>query len=276
LVLTQPDRPAGRGLKPGVSAVKQLALDRGLALFQPEKLRELQPIAAARPDILVVAAYGLLLPSPLLELAPRGAINIHASLLPRWRGAAPIQRALLAGDAESGVTIMQMDAGLDTGPMISQQRVPIAPEDDAGSLHDKLAAVGAEAVVSALSDIERGQSRAVPQPTLGVSYAAKIGKQDLRLDWSRPAVELERAVRAFRPSPGAFAMFRGETLKIWRARVADAQGEPGTVLQAGSELVLACGRQALAISELQRAGGRRLEAAQFLRGNPLSPGARLE
>jgi methionyl-tRNA formyltransferase len=275
LVLTQPDRPAGRGLRPGPSAVKRLALDRGLRLFQPEKLRDLGPIAAARPDILVVAAYGLLLPAPLLELAPRGAVNIHASLLPRWRGAAPIQRALLAGDAETGVTIMQMDAGLDTGPMISQNRVPVAPDDDAGSLHDKLAAAGADALLSALGDIEVGLARPRPQSAEGATYAAKIDKQDTRLDWTRPAAELERAVRAFRPMPGAFALLEGEPLKVWRARVVDAQGAPGAVVDAQSELVVACAHQALAISELQRAGGRRLDAARFLRGNQLARGARL-
>jgi methionyl-tRNA formyltransferase len=275
LVLTQPDRPAGRGLKPGPSAVKRLAVDRELGLFQPEKLRDLGPIAAARPDILVVAAYGLLLPAPLLELAPRGAVNIHASLLPRWRGAAPVQRALLAGDPETGVTIMQMDAGLDTGPIISQHRVPVAPDDDAGSLHDKLAAAGADALLSALAEIEAGLARPRPQSAQGVTYAAKIDKRDTRLDWTRPAAELERAVRAFRPMPGAFALLEGEPLKVWRARVVDAQGHPGAVVDAQSELVVACAHQALAISELQRAGGRRLDAARFLRGNPLARGARL-
>jgi len=276
LVLTQPDRPAGRGLKPAESAVKRLAVARRLSVVQPEKLRELELLAVVRPDILVVAAYGLILPQPLLELAPRGAINIHASLLPRWRGAAPIQRALLAGDSETGITIMQMDAGLDTGPIISQHRLPIASDDDAGTLHDKLAAVGAEAIVSALAELEGGGVRPVPQPAHGATYAAKIDKRETRLDWSRSAVELERAVRAFRPAPGAFALLGGEPLKVWRARVVDARGEPGTVVDAQSELVIACAQQALAIGELQRAGGRRLEAAQFLRGNPLARGARLE
>ena len=254
--------------------MKRLAVERGLPLFQPETLKDIERVAAACPDALVVAAYGLILPQRLLDTAPHGALNIHASLLPRWRGAAPIQRALLAGDRESGVSIMQMDAGLDTGPVFMQERVAIGADDDAGTLHDKLAALGAQAIVATLADVEAGRARAVPQPQSGVTYAPKIDKRETRLDWSRPALELERAVRAFRPVPGAFAMLDGEPLKVWQAKVTPAGGEPGTVLEAKQNLVVACGAQSLAIAELQRAGARRLSAEEFLRGRPLASGAR--
>jgi methionyl-tRNA formyltransferase len=274
-VLTRPDRPAGRGMRLSESAVKQFAAARGLPILQPEKASQhAEHIAAARPDALVVAAYGLILRQRLLDVAPHGALNIHASLLPRWRGAAPIQRALLAGDRESGVSIMQMDAGLDTGPVLAQQRVPIAEDEDAGSLHDKLARLGAEAIVATLADVEAGRARAVRQPESGVTYAAKIDKRETRLDWPRPALELERAVRAFRPAPGAVTSLDGEPIKIWRARIVEAKAAPGTLLTTEGQLVVACGEQALAISELQRAGGRRLSAGEFLRGHPLAPGAR--
>jgi len=277
LVLTQPDRPAGRGLRPSATAVARFAAARGLPVAKPETLKaapEVERVRALRPDALVVAAYGLLLPRALLEAGRYGALNIHASSLPRWRGAAPIQRALLAGDGETGVSIMQMDAGLDTGAVLAQKRIPIGPDDDAGALHDKLAVLGAEAIVAALDDIEAGRARAVPQPEDGVTYAAKIDKRDTRLDWSRPASGLERAVRAFRPAPGAFALLDGEPVKIWRASVVDASGTPGTVLEMQNELVIACGERALAVSELQRAGGRRLSAAEFVRGYRLAAGAR--
>lgn len=277
LVLTQPDRPAGRGLRAAPSAVKLLATQRGLPLFQPLSLKappDAARVMAAQPDVLVVAAYGLILPPPVLEAAPQGAVNIHASLLPRWRGAAPIQRALLAGDSETGISIMQMDAGLDTGPVLSRHPLAIAPDDDAGTLHDKLAALGAEAIVATLADVEAGRAIALPQPASGATYARKIDKRETRLDWTQSASALERAVRAFRPIPGAHALLQAETVKIWRARVRDLQGEPGAVLDARDELVIACGEKALAVSELQRAGGRRLSAREFLRGHPLPAGAR--
>jgi methionyl-tRNA formyltransferase len=248
-----------------------------MPVLQPRGLKdgpEPEKVRALRPDAIVVAAYGLLLPPPLLDAGRYGALNVHASLLPRWRGAAPIQRALLAGDDETGISIMQMDAGLDTGPVLLQRRIPIASDDDAGTLHDKLAALGAEAIVAALTDLATGRARASAQPKTGVTYAAKVGKAETRLDWARPARELERAVRAFRPAPGAFALLDGEPVKIWRAEVFNAQGEPGTLRVLDNRLVAACGEQALAISELQRAGGRALGAAEFLRGRPLSPGAR--
>ncbi|MGQ0509867.1 MAG: methionyl-tRNA formyltransferase [Betaproteobacteria bacterium] len=279
LVLTQPDRPSGRGLRPVASPVKRLALERGLALHQPGTLKDpaaAAPIAAARPDILVVAAYGLLLPPAVLRIAPQGAVNIHASLLPRWRGAAPIQRALLAGDHETGVTIMRMEAGLDTGPVMLERRVAIAADDDAQTLHDRLAEQGAEAIVEALALIAAGGARWVPQPAEGMSYARKIDKSEATVDWSQPCAGIERTLRAFRPSPGAQSMLRGETLKLWRARCVAGSAAPGEVIAAGAEgIVVACGQGALEIQELQRAGGKRLEAAAFLRGFPVAAGERL-
>jgi len=250
---------------------------RGLEVFQPVTLKSAQAaerVRAVGADALVVAAYGLLLPPALLDAGRYGALNIHASLLPRWRGAAPIQRALLAGDRETGISIMQMNAGLDTGPVLMQERIAIAADEDAGTLHDKLAALGARLIVAALAGIEAGNARAAPQPADGVTHAAKIDKRETRLDWSRPARDLERAVRAFRPAPGASTLRDGEPLKIWRARVAHASGMPGTVLEAGSELVVACGEQALAITEVQRAGGRRQAALKYLHGRPSRPGER--
>ncbi|HUQ26643.1 MAG TPA: methionyl-tRNA formyltransferase, partial [Burkholderiales bacterium] len=232
LVVTQPDRPAGRGMRPATSAVKRLALSHGLALAQPERLggAEADALRAAQADVLVVAAYGMLLPAPFLDLAQHGALNIHASLLPRWRGAAPIQRAILAGDRETGISIMRMDAGLDTGPVFSRHRLPIADDDDAGSLHDKLASLGGEAIVEALAQLEAGKAKAIAQPAEGATYARKIGRDDARLDWSQPAPHLERAVRALRPSPGAATTLEGERFKVWRAHVAPGCGLPGVVL----------------------------------------------
>ncbi|MEW6687742.1 MAG: methionyl-tRNA formyltransferase, partial [Pseudomonadota bacterium] len=254
LVLTQPDRPAGRGMRTGESAVKRLALARGLRVYQPESLKDAgaqAQVAALRPDALVVAAYGQLLPQRMLDIAPRGAINVHASLLPRWRGAAPIQRALLAGDRETGITIMQMDAGLDTGPILAQRRLAIAPDDDFQSLHDRLAALGAEAIVAALADLAAGRARAVAQPEAGALYAPKLAKNEIELDWSRPCAELERKIRALRPAPGARSRLRGEVIKLWRARCGVGQGAPGTVLEAGGAGVrIACGEGALEVAEL--------------------------
>jgi len=258
--------------------VKSIARARGLSVAQPEHLgaAEADEWRAARPDVVVVAAYGALLPPSFLILAPHGALNIHASLLPRWRGAAPIQRALLAGDRETGISIMRMDAGLDTGPVLSQHRLPIADDDDAGSLHDRLATLGADAIVQALASLETGKVQAVPQPAEGATYARKISREDTVLDWSQPAPALERAIRALRPSPGAATTLQGERIKVWRARVVDGRGAPGSVLAADDALVVACGSEALAITELQRAGGKLLSAADFLRGHALARGARLE
>lgn len=246
-----------------------------MPLDQPERLdaETVERMRGLRADALIVAAYGLLLPQPALDAAIHGAWNIHASLLPRWRGAAPIQRALLAGDSETGISIMKMDAGLDTGPVLAQRRVPIT-DDNAGSLHDKLADLGAQMMTDTLIEIAAGTARPQPQPAVGITYARKIEKREALLDWIRPAAELERAVRAFNPSPGAGTLLRGEPLKVWRARVAHGSGQPGELLEAERDLVVACGVGALQILELQRSGGKRLDALQFLRGRPLERGAR--
>jgi len=276
LVLTQPDRPAGRGMSLQASPVKQLALEQGLPIHQPTSLKQeeaRQPILNARPDVMVVAAYGLILPQAALDIPRLGCVNIHASLLPRWRGAAPIQRAILAGDAETGVTLMRMEAGLDTGPMLLKESLPIAASDTAGSLHDKLAELGASMIVAALPALERGDLPDEIQPDAGVTYATKLEKAEAALDWRRSATELDRAVRAFNPFPGATAQIDGQTVKIWRAEPAQAAGEPGTVLALGVDgIVVACWAGALRLTELQKAGGKRLPAADFLRGFDLKAG----
>jgi len=277
LVLAQPERPAGRGLRSEPGAVARLAAQRGLPVFQPITLKSteaLERLRAARADAIVVAAYGLLLPAAALTAAPLGALNIHASLLPRWRGAAPIQRALLAGDWETGVSIMQLEETLDTGPVFLARRLPIEAQDDFGTLHDKLAALGAEAIVECLQDIAAGRAQARAQPAAAATYAPKIDKRETRFDWSRPAAELERRVRAFRPTPGVVAQLDGESLKLWRVRVTPGRGAPGSVLRADTKLEVACGEGALEIEALQRAGGKPMAAADFLRGKRLAPGAR--
>jgi methionyl-tRNA formyltransferase len=262
------------------SAVKELARARGLELFQPDTLRDSSSqacIQAARADVIVVAAYGLILPPPVLDAAPLGALNIHASLLPRWRGAAPIQRALLAGDRETGISIMRMDAGLDTGPILAQETVAIDADDDAQTLHDKLAALGARMIVAALAEVAAGRVRPVPQPAAGATYARKISKSEARIDWQSDAAQIERMVRALRPHPGAAGQWRGEALKLWRARRDTQNGVPGTVLRAGDDgIVIACGEGSLRVLELQRAGGRRLAAGEFLRGCPIAAGERFQ
>ena len=276
LVLTQPDRPAGRGMKLTPSPVKQLALARGIEVDQPEKLRTIEQRArllACAPDVLVVAAYGLILPKAVLDLPRLGCINIHASLLPRWRGAAPIHRAIEAGDAETGITIMQMDEGLDTGAMLLTRTLPILPTDTTASLHDRLAVLGGESIVAALAELDAGGLKPVPQPAEGVTYAAKIGRAEATVDWTRPAVELERALRAFDPFPGLASSLRDTVIKFWAAEVVDAQGEPGTVLSADDQgVVIACGQGALRCTVLQRPGSKRLAAAEFLRGFAVSVG----
>jgi methionyl-tRNA formyltransferase len=280
LVLTQPDRPAGRGMKSVASAVKQLALQHGLAVDQPERLRSAEQrarLAASAPDVLVVAAYGLILPAEALALPRLGCLNIHASLLPRWRGAAPIQRALEAGDAETGISIMQMDAGLDTGPVLRVHALPIADDDTTASLHDKLAHLGAKTIVDVLAKIQQsGALAATPQPTHGVTYAGKISRAEAQLDWRRPARELERAIRAFNPFPVACGQLGETTIKLWAAQRVDGRRDvPGTVLDVdGQGVVVACGADALRLTELQRPGGRRLPAGDFLRGFPLRSGER--
>jgi methionyl-tRNA formyltransferase len=279
LVLTQPDRPAGRGMKLHPSAVKAVALGHGLALSQPASLKEAsarQPIVDAHPEVMVVAAYGLLLPQSVLDIPRLGCVNIHASLLPRWRGAAPIQRAIEAGDPETGISLMQMDKGLDTGAILALHPLRIDTSDTAGSLHDRLAGVGAEAIVALMPALAAGTARSVPQDNAAATYAAKIDKEDARLDWRRPARVLERQIRAFDPFPGAATSLAGEPLKIWGARLDAGAGSPGEVLSvSGTALRVACGEGALAITALQRAGGKRLPVAAFLAGHPLSPGQRL-
>ncbi len=279
LVLSQPDRPAGRGMKLVASPVKQAALAAGIPIDQPEKLRsEVQraALAACEPDVLVVAAYGLLLPGEVLEMPRLGCINIHASLLPRWRGAAPIHRAIEAGDAETGITIMQMDEGLDTGPMLLRRALAISPEDTTGTLHDRLASLGAVMIVEALDALENGGLPAEPQPDEGVTYAAKISKAEAAIDWRRPAVEIECRVRAFDPFPGALTRMGDTQVKVWRTAVEQAEGEAGTVLSAADDgIVVACGEQALRLTVLQKPGSRRLAAGEFLHGFPVSAGERL-
>jgi methionyl-tRNA formyltransferase len=314
LVLSQPDRPAGRGLKLQASSVKQFALAHGLPVAQPQGLRldgkyatdaaaARQALEAADADVLVVAAYGLILPQWVLDAmqAPRtdgrkrlGCLNIHGSLLPRWRGAAPIHRAIEAGDSHTGVTIMQMDAGLDTGAMLLQEALPIAPEDSTASLHDKVAALGARLVVDALALAAQGKLPATSQPAEGVTYAHKIEKHEAAIQWSLDAESICRRVRAFNPFPGASAVLNGETLKIWRARpvtTADAAAvaavapsaataplaPPGTVLSVdASGIVVATGSGAVQLLELQRAGGKRLAVADFLPGFSVLPGMQFD
>jgi methionyl-tRNA formyltransferase len=277
LVLSQPDRPAGRGMALQASAVKKVALAHGIPVFQPERLKDPathEPIRAACVDgaaeLMVVAAYGLILPQAVLDLPQRGCINIHGSLLPRWRGAAPIHRAIEAGDAQSGITIMQMEAGLDTGPMLLAQAIEIGAQDTTGSLHDRLAALGGKLVVEALARFD--QLVPVAQPDAGVTYASKIDKAEARLDWSQPAAILARKIRAFNPFPGAVVTLAGEPVKAWCGEVVAASGRPGQVVSVDpSGIVVACGDAALRLTELQKPGGRRVTSADFLNGNALRP-----
>ncbi|TAK75276.1 MAG: methionyl-tRNA formyltransferase [Aquabacterium sp.] len=287
LVLSQPDRPAGRGMKLQASPVKQFALEHGIAVSQPRSLRldgkypedaqaARQALLDAAPDVLVVAAYGLILPQWVLDLPRLGCLNIHGSLLPRWRGAAPIHRAIEAGDTETGITIMQMDAGLDTGDMLLVEREPIRADDSTATLHDRLAVLGGRLIVEALELAACGGLKAVPQPEAGVNYAHKIEKAEARIDWHQGAAAIERRVRAFDPFPGAVFDAGGETLKLWRAAVVEGSGTPGEVLLSdGRQLVVACGQQALSLLELQRPGARRLPAAEVLRNLALPVGTRL-
>lgn len=281
LVLTQPDRPAGRGLKLLPSQVKTLALDRGLVVAQPDSLRSSEPqqmLATVRADIMIVAAYGLLLPQAVLDLFTFGCVNIHASVLPRWRGAAPIQRAILAGDASSGVSIMQMEAGLDTGPVLLDAMIPIGPRETAGQLHDRLASLGAELIIRCLREIETGSARAVRQDDSRATYAAKIDRQDTLIPWHTRSDEIDRMVRAFNPTPGAATALRGDGVKIWSAEPAagSSQCAPGTIIDVGtSGIVVACGdATTLNILQLQRAGGKRLAVREFLQGFPVEVGER--
>jgi methionyl-tRNA formyltransferase len=279
LVLAQPDRPAGRDLKITTSPVKKLARQHGIAVHQPVSLKSSEaqaPLRDAVVEALVVAAYGLILPPAVLTLPARGCINVHASLLPRWRGAAPVQRAILAGDAQTGVSIMQMDTGLDTGPVLLARAQSINPDDTAGSLHDKLAALGAELIVEALAKLERGELTPQAQPLTGATYANKLSKEETVIDWRESAVQLERKVRAFDPAPGAQTKWRGEPLKVWRAALsaqASTAAPAGSVIAVSpSGVTVACGEGALIISELQKPSGKRLPVERFLPGNRIAPG----
>jgi len=303
-VVTQPDKPKGRALKPQPSPVKTLALKLGLLVLQPARARDEAFIAELRelkPDLIVVVAYGQILPPAILELPRHGCLNVHTSLLPKYRGAAPIQWAIANGDTGTGVTIMKMDAGLDTGPIVSQCRMPIRPEDDSAALHDRLAQLGAELLVQTIPGFVAGMIPPVPQPAEGAGYAAKIKKEDGRIDWSQPAQTVWNRLRAFTPWPGAFTFWFGvppsggnvmpgkkppeggttntsskpQLLKVWKAEVVEKSGSPGEVLQADKTgIVVGCGQDALRILELQREGGRRLTPAEFLAGHPLTAGER--
>jgi len=277
LVLTQPDRPAGRGLKLRPSEVKALAEQHGLPIAQPATLKSgeaLELLRTSDASAMIVAAYGLILPQTVLDLFPLGCINIHASLLPRWRGAAPIQRAILVGDTQTGISIMRMDAGLDTGPVLMSEAIPIAANDTAATLHDKLAALGARCIVGCLPALERGALKGIAQLPVGVTYAGKIQKSEAVIDWSRSAQELDRQIRAFNPFPVASTSLRGEVIRLWRAHpLADIDGEPGKVIDAAKDgIVVGTGNGALCVHELQRASSRRLSAAEFLLGCPMQRG----
>jgi methionyl-tRNA formyltransferase len=274
-VYTQPDRPAGRGRKLAPSPVKQAALAAGLAVEQPESLKSPEAqatLAALAPDLMVVVAYGLILPCKVLAIPRLGCWNVHASLLPRWRGAAPIQRAILAGDSESGVDLMRMEAGLDTGPVLLEKRTPIGPHDTGGTLHDRLSMLGAEALAEGLRRTLAGEVlAATPQPDEGATYAHKLDKAEAKLDFARPATELERTVRAFDPWPVAEGAIAGETVRIWAAQAIGRphQAAPGAVLAAGRDgIELACGEGALRVTALQRPGGKRISAADYLNARP--------
>ena len=276
VVYTQPARPAGRGQKPKPSKIAQAAIRHGLPLRTPKTLREPAEQAAFAEfglDLAVVAAYGLILPAAILGAPRLGCINLHASALPRWRGAAPIQRAILAGDSETGLTVIEMEPSLDTGPMLALERIPIGAEEDAGTLHDRLASLAAELVLPVIDDLAAGRAVARPQPEAGVTYAHKIDKAETRLDWSEPAVAVGRRVRAFSPVPGAFTEQAGERLRILAGNVVPGEGPPGSVLD--DRLTIACGAGAFRPSRVQQAGGRALPTETFLRGHPVPVGTRL-
>jgi methionyl-tRNA formyltransferase len=281
-VLTQPDRPKGRGRQIASSPVKTRALAHGISVSQPQTLKDeasRAEMASWRPDVLVVVAYGLILPRAALDIPRLGCLNIHASLLPRWRGAAPIQRSILAGDATTGVTIMLMDVGLDTGPMLLRRETAIEPGDTGGSLHDRLSMLGAAAILEAIQGLAAGTLQPVPQPSEGVTYAAKIEKAEALIDWKRPAVEIERQVRAFNPWPVAETRLDGEQLRIFAASASLSQridAEPGMIVAVQDDgLWVQCGQGQLALQQLQRPGRRAVPAADFARGGAQLAGRRL-
>ena len=278
LVLTQPDRPKGRGMQLAPSPVKQAALELGLRVAQPEKLRNnaeaLQMLKEVEADVMVVAAYGLILPQDVLDTPKHGCLNIHASLLPRWRGAAPIQRAIEAGDAETGVCIMQMDIGLDTGDVVSEHCYAIQPTDTANEVHDALMSLGAAAIVADLQQLKaEGRLKSVKQPEEGVTYAQKLSKEEARINWNESAAVIERKIRAFNPIPAAWVEYQGKPMKIWRAEVVAQQGRAGEVLSCSSDgLIVACGENALKITQLQPSGGKRMDIAAFAAGHTVEAG----
>ncbi|WP_315338974.1 methionyl-tRNA formyltransferase [Neisseria sicca] len=278
LVFTQPDRPKGRGMQLAPSPVKQAALELGLRVAQPEKLRNnaeaLQMLKEVEADVMVVAAYGLILPQDVLDTPKHGCLNIHASLLPRWRGAAPIQRAIEAGDAETGVCIMQMDVGLDTGGVVSEHRYAIQPTDTANEVHDALMSLGAAAIVADLQQLKtEGRLKSVKQPEEGVTYAQKLSKEEARIDWNESAAVIERKIRAFNPVPAAWVEYQGKPMKIWRAEAVAQQGRAGEVLSCSADgLVVACGENALKITELQPSGSKRMPIAAFAAGHKIDVG----
>ena len=276
-VYCQPPRAAGRGQKVRLSPVHKFAEQAGLAIRTPVNFKDaedIQDFAALDLDIAVVAAYGLILPQPILDAPRLGCVNVHASLLPRWRGAAPIQRAILAGDAETGVTIMQMDEGLDTGPMLMAEKISITSETTGGSLHDNLSELGARLIVEAVASLAAGTLPATPQPSEGVTYAAKIEKSEARIDWGQPALGIDRLIRAFSPWPGAWFAFSGERFKVISATLADGSGGAGEILD--DQLLIACGDGALRIERLQRAGKAPMDREELLRGFSLPQGECLD
>jgi methionyl-tRNA formyltransferase len=282
-VVTQPDRPKGRELKLQPSPVKEIAVRAGLTVLQPEKVREEKFIAELRhwqPDVIAVAAYGQILPQSILDLPRLGCLNVHTSLLPKYRGASPIQSAILNGDMETGVTIMKMDAGMDTGAILTQETTPIRPDDNGQTLHDRLAQMGAQLLMRTIPDYAAGKIQPRPQPAGGASHAPKIKKEDGRINWTQPATAIWNRVRAFTPWPGAFTHLPGQPqphlLKIWQTEPAEASGAPGEILRADkSGIIVGCGSGGLRILTLQREGGRRLSAQEFLAGHPLKPGVKL-
>jgi len=290
-VVTQPDKPRGRDLKLQPSPVKSLALKLNLPVLQPGRARDERFIAelrALKPDLIVVVAYGQILPQTILDLPRFGCLNVHTSLLPKYRGAAPIQWAIANGETETGVTVMKMDAGLDTGPIVSQRRTAILVEDDSATLHDRLARLGAELLAQTIPDFVAGKIQPAPQPAVGISHAPKIKKEDGHIDWSLPAKTIRNRLRAFTPWPGAFTGWKPtsniqhptpniQLLKIWKAEIIEQSAGAGEILSADKNgIMVGSGRDALRILELQREGGRRMNAAEFLAGHPLKPGDKFE
>lgn len=276
-VLTQPDRPSGRGMHLMQSSVKQLALNKALPVLQPISLKDIEvqkQLAQYKAEVIIVAAYGLILPKAILEMPPYGCLNIHASLLPRWRGAAPIQRALLAGDSETGITIMQMDEGLDTGAMLLKNTCPISSKDTAQTLHDKLAELGARSIIEALQKLKQGEVKTTLQDNTLATYAAKLNKVEAQLDWRLSAIQLDRAIRAYNPFPGAFTVFEGIQIKIWQASVGnEICNQTGVVAKISKTGInVACGEGTLTLEILQKPGGKPLPAAQFLQGFKVKSG----